>query len=1668
MAKKRSAGSKSVKGPTRPPNPDHLKKRLEAVRADFTRLNRQGQGESTVEIIKAADRELSQLESDIGQLTIRWQQEDLRRRVSRVREELSRRMTFMGGLKAQPSQSRAKGGLGKSAQPKLRADAVATFDSSVWAGSASEVAHRVETESTRWLAAYREQPRLVEEHANIERDAAEGGYGRRQIFELIQNGADALVETTGGRIQLVLTEDSLYCANEGDPIDVDGVDAILSSHVSRKRGHEIGRWGLGFKSVLGVTNRPEFFSRAGSFGFDGDEASKRIRAVVDQAERTPVLRVAQVLDPVSAATDDAVLRELMSWATTVVVLPLEKASSWLADDIRRNFPAEFLLFSSHVSNLILEDRTAGFIREITLRPAGDGVVELEEGSNLSSWRLFERLHSPSPEARKDGGELVDRPQAIVAWAVPVRGRAGRGKFWAFFPTKDETLVSGIINAPWKTHSDRHNLLEGFYNTELLNAAVAPLVVASLGRLVDPADPGRVLDVMPGRKDESPNWADRILHEGIYASAAVSPSLPDQDGQLAVPSSLFLHPAGISREALDLWNSSTARPRDWCHPSIETRERRYRAELLVTAAGRAPSSLVEWLEALVVGKQPSASRDALLIAELLVSTNPGWLNDIRTAEIVLSGSGELVEPDPDRLFFPGAYASDDPGLTTVHEALATDPDARRALESLGVEEVDASLELRSRIAGGFLGWGDEEWTSLWKLTRRLAPEQAAECFREVGSHEVKVRTRSGRFQPLNSVLLPGPVVPADESRDSDVVVDSQFHAPDDSLLLELGAVAVPTPGRGSNTEPWFWSYQRWAVTQYLSSISGESSRPQQHLLEFQGRRSFSGPLVPLTLLSEEGRSRFTEALSAAEADAPDWDFGHRTRPENYPTLSFLPPSIWLAKKEGWLLTSVGPAPISACLSPSMGEWKEVLPVPDISLGLSDRLDLIASLAELSHDDWTSAMMALETSTNDGIIGKFYAAAAEHKIDPPSTVRCRVGSSHQIEPLPLVTVVDERHEFDALVAQSVPVVQVSSKREADLLTETWGMRASAEVISTGVAFSSLLEAPLLDLYPSLRWEIDESLEDLRAVICDTLKLETLTESGRYIEEKSFHIEDRTVYWSTTLDDEAVLELLSSELSLDLSAADRQRIAGQRQDQDRRKRLAAIRRREGHAAKLLEALGVPVIRRRLPTGLIDAIEEQRGSLTEEGIADLALSVYGVEVLVEFRDELREAGFNPPTQWAGGRSARTFVRELGFPLEFAGFERAKRDPLLRVEGPPKLPALHDFQETISERVKDLVRGRSETRGLLSLPTGAGKTRIAVQSIIDLVKGEAFAGPVLWVAQSDELCEQAVQTWSDVWRARGPRGELSISRLWGPNEAEEIEPGPQVVVATIQKLQGCFSDDNYSWLRNPACLIVDEAHGSTEPMYTGLLEWVGLGRGKGELPLLGLTATPFRGTSREETERLVARYGRNRLDLDVLGDDPYKALQEKRVLARVAHRLVDGSDIALTKEEAEQVTQLRRLPASAEDRLGTNVARNGRLLESIASLPDDWSILLFATSVGHAQTMAALLRSEGISAAPIWGGTDPGARRHYIEEFRRGRLRVLTNYNVLTQGFDAPAVRALYAARPTFSPSLYQQMIGRGLRGPLNGGKDECLIVNVEDNVAQFGEELAFRQFEYLWGESR
>ncbi|MDZ7652846.1 MAG: helicase-related protein [Burkholderiaceae bacterium] len=110
-------------------------------------------------------------------------------------------------------------------------------------------------------------------------------------------------------------------------------------------------------------------------------------------------------------------------------------------------------------------------------------------------------------------------------------------------------------------------------------------------------------------------------------------------------------------------------------------------------------------------------------------------------------------------------------------------------------------------------------------------------------------------------------------------------------------------------------------------------------------------------------------------------------------------------------------------------------------------------------------------------------------------------------------------------------------------------------------------------------------------------------------------------------------------------------------------------------------------------------------------------------------------------------------------------------------------------------------------------------------------------------------------------------------------------------------------------------------------------------------------------------------------------------------------------------------------------------------------SILYFGPSVSDAECMAFLLRQAGVAAAFISGGTREVTRRQIVRDFKTGVIQVLCNCEVLTTGFDAPRVTHVMMARPTVSRVLYEQMVGRGLRGPRFGGTEECTIIDCEDS---------------------
>ena len=112
------------------------------------------------------------------------------------------------------------------------------------------------------------------------------------------------------------------------------------------------------------------------------------------------------------------------------------------------------------------------------------------------------------------------------------------------------------------------------------------------------------------------------------------------------------------------------------------------------------------------------------------------------------------------------------------------------------------------------------------------------------------------------------------------------------------------------------------------------------------------------------------------------------------------------------------------------------------------------------------------------------------------------------------------------------------------------------------------------------------------------------------------------------------------------------------------------------------------------------------------------------------------------------------------------------------------------------------------------------------------------------------------------------------------------------------------------------------------------------------------------------------------------------------------------------------------------------------------------------------MLTLEDIKNSLVIGDMDPIERKEAIEVFkdRKSDTNIIINYEVLTTGFDSKNIQCVFITRPTQSVVLYSQMLGRGLRGPLMGGNESCLLVDIDDNLEQFNNEMAFSHFDDYW----
>ena len=1549
----------------------------------------------------------------------------------------------------------------------------------------------LESRNQASLGAYALLPSLLKEHHGIEETVLAGGYGYRQILELVQNGADAILEAQGderssshgNRIHVVVRDSRLYVANTGAPLSQDGLGALLSSHSSPKRGNQIGRFGLGFKSLLRLGGRIDLFTQSsGGIRFDPERCRQEL-SVSFSAPEAPGLRLAWPMEE-GARRGDSVLDQL-AWAETIV--RVEVQADEILEHLRQEiqtFPPEFLLFFPVPTVLVLDDGEKS-AREIRTEPAG-GDQLLHDRLEVSRWRVATREVSVTDaRAIADATHIHARRSVPLAWAVPLEGRREEaGRFWAFFPTHTPTSLPGILNAPWKLNSDRNAIIGGEWNTALMVEA-ARLVADTLPSLTTTADPARPLDSFPRqleRKDDEAAPLVNALWDRLESAAVI----PDVGGALRSARDLYRHPRD-NAELARQWQAlaGTDALASVVHPSCLERQRSSRLNALAERLrnddaldSRLPNlrkfDAISWFNV-------AASRDApraiqvLDLAEAYANDckPPEWHTVRPTLAIVPSQDGQLVTADR-AVFVPAGMHV--PDRATVDSSLAENAEAKRILtDVMKVKALDDSVwesVLRGSMNVPRLPAQncDVGWKAFWEKLR-LAPQAVRMRFVAHNSSRIHVRRRDGTWVLADAVLLPGSLVSADDtSSNQRVLVDQSVHGRDQPLLEALGVREFPegnigpgsysdVVGASSGLNGWLEScrdtykraHQNSALPDYLKPTGLSMPRGWAFLTGLVG--------VPNARLADRFLARIVQGEFSDRLT-----FGHSTV-GHYPKIEVSHPLPWLLLKHGRVrigdetirLAAIAARRHEAALAQMTG-WERLKPA-------IERLTVAGGSDAPSEADtramWSALIKALATPSalaNDDLRELWKGAGKDGIV--PDTLSVEAGEialsqvfvtgspdlARRARTTERVVVTLDESALDLWLQRGARNLSQLIKPECDSETGLADLLISAIPDLADVLDTSARTIARCQPVSGLKLRVAEEVEPVacmmweNALLLDTVQLARLSRAQRL---QRLINEVAAAGWLNCSPAEALHRLgdalvdqLRDEVARGGSLAER-----------------LLRAVGGRHEPLLEALG----------GLRDLDVVQQCTALE--LAGLTLAQLGPTTLSALRETLEAEGLKPPARWNTSQ-ARTFVTSIGFPEAFAASPETRREAEEYISGPIELPPLHDFQQEVLEGIRALIAGgTARRRAVVSLPTGGGKTRVTVEAAVHLVLiPEGRRRGVIWVAQTDELCEQAVQAFRQVWVNVGAqRTDLRIVRLWGsnPNPSVKEPDKPVVIVASIQTLNSRMGSDSLAWLQEPGLVVVDECHHAITPSYTNLLRWLDAEAPrpgapvKNEPPIIGLSATPFRMDD-DESQRLAKRFDGRWFPADQ--ESLHSRLRLQGVLANADYEPLE-SGTGLQQAELDRLSQLpdrweglnfENILEAINQRLAGDSQRNQRLLEFIQQ-SSERSILFFANSVQHAEEMSARLNLAGLPAAAVSGSSPSVARRHFLDRFQTGDIRVLCNHSVLTTGFDAPKTDMVLIARQVFSPVRYMQIVGRGLRGEKNGGTARCHIVTVIDNLGRF-----------------
>jgi ATP-dependent helicase IRC3 len=347
----------------------------------------------------------------------------------------------------------------------------------------------------------------------------------------------------------------------------------------------------------------------------------------------------------------------------------------------------------------------------------------------------------------------------------------------------------------------------------------------------------------------------------------------------------------------------------------------------------------------------------------------------------------------------------------------------------------------------------------------------------------------------------------------------------------------------------------------------------------------------------------------------------------------------------------------------------------------------------------------------------------------------------------------------------------------------------------------------------------------------------------------------------------------------------------------------------------------------------------------------------------------------------------------------------------------LRSYQSEALQRVYQAYKN-GKRRVIVSLPTGTGKTVVFAH----FPRFFQMKKRLLVLAHREELLLQAREKFLHVDPELKVGIEQSASRA--PADAKVVLAS----VPTLGRAQGTrlrqLSPEDFF------LIVVDEAHHAVAPTYRRIFEHFGLFDRNTRRYLVGFTATPRRG------------------DKQGLG-----AVFEEVCYARDLREMIaEGYLCPITGWRVHSDASLDQVRIRHGDFVENQLAevvntseRNNLLVTAYRKYAAGRRAIVFCVNVAHAMDVCQAFTALGIRTSAVWGGMAREDRRKQLAQFSRGDIDVVTNCNVLTEGFDEPRVDAIIMARPTRSKLLYAQMVGRGTRR--HPDKANLEVIDIADN---------------------